>query len=427
MNLQKIAKNVFLLFFVGSVFLVFFEYYYNPKHAPANFKENHTNATHTEITGFVKSGESLFSIFKKYNLPMKDLLKLREASADVYRLRKLSQGQPYEITFDGNKRIKSFEYWINDDYILTIRHNDTGFYAEKQPIAYERKIQNIGGTIKDNLISSVGEGTENLLLALQLSDIFAWDIDFTSDLRNSDTFKIVVEGLYLNGEFKKYGDILSTEFTNNGETYRAYRFADNGKCNYYDAEGKSLKRAFLKAPLNFRRVSSTFSNRRLHPILKIYRPHHGLDYAASVGTPVSAVGDGTIAFSGYKGGYGKLVIIRHHNGWKTYYGHLSKIEKNIRKGRNIEQDQVIGYVGATGLAKGPHLHYEIRINNKPVNPLALKLPRGKSIPNILMAAFNQFKNEMDTRLASIAPTVLAFAAKSSKVYSGKTEEKDWEK
>ncbi|MEW6676269.1 MAG: M23 family metallopeptidase, partial [Nitrospirota bacterium] len=183
---------------------------------------------------------------------------------------------------------------------------------------------------------------------------------------------------------------------------RAYRFEYNGTADYYDAEGKSLRRVFLKAPLSFRRLSSQFSRSRLHPILKIYRPHHGLDYSAPTGTPVSAVGDGTVTFSGYKRQYGKLVIIRHPNGYKTYYGHLSKIRKGIKRGIKVKQGQVIGYVGATGLATGPHLHYEIRINNKPVNPLVLKLPQGKKIPEKIMAEFRNLKSQIDTQLASIS-------------------------
>jgi murein DD-endopeptidase MepM/ murein hydrolase activator NlpD len=251
------------------------------------------------------------------------------------------------------------------------------------------------------------------MLALQLSDIFAWDIDFSTDLRNGDTFKIVVEGFYLDGEFKKYGDILSAEFFNNGEVYRAYRFEYNGGADYYDADGKSLRRSFLKAPLNFRRISSGFSKRRLHPILKIFRPHLGVDYAAPTGTPVSTVGDGTVIFAGYKGQNGKIVAIKHVNGYRTYYGHLSKIQRGIRRGTKVKQGQVIGYVGATGLATGPHLDYRIKVNNRFVNPLMLKLPRGRSVPRKLMAKFKNFKNEMDTQLASITPPTSFFAGKDN--------------
>src|SRR3972149_5374979 len=360
-----------------------------------------------EISDTIKKGQTLFDIFKRYHLDIGELLELRKASADVYRLRNLYPGQSYKILVDDNDRVNSFSYWIDDNSILNITRSDSGFYAEKVPIAYEKRILYMDRTIEDNLISSAGEGKEGLMLALNISDIFAWDIDFTSDLRNEDTFKVIVEGLYLDGEFKKYGDILCVEFMNNGKTYQAYRFEYEGKTEYYDSEGKTLRRAYLKAPLSFRRISSPFSNGRIHPILKRYRPHHGLDYAAPTGTPVSAIGSGTVTFSGIKGQYGNLVIIKHPNGYKTYYGHLSKIEKHIKKGAKVEQGQIIGLVGATGLATGPHLHYELRIKNKAVNPLTVSLPRGKSIPAKRMAEFRQLKNEMEDSLASINPLEMA--------------------
>ncbi|MEW6109495.1 MAG: peptidoglycan DD-metalloendopeptidase family protein [Nitrospirota bacterium] len=363
-----------------------------------------------EIKGNIEKGETLFDIFKKYGIQATELFRLREASADVHRLRELYPGRQYKIILDTNQQVNSFEYWINDDTILNITRTESGFSAEKISIQYEKRTEHIGGIIRDNLISSIGDGRENLLLALQLSDIFAWDIDFTADLRNNDEYKIIVEGLYLDGEFKKYGDIISAEFVNNNETYYAYRFEHNGKKDYYDGEGKSLRKAFLKAPLSFRRISSGFSRGRFHPILKIYRPHHGLDYAAPAGTPVSAAGDGTVVFAGRKGQYGKLIILRHRNGYRTYYGHLSGIAKSIRSGKKVDQGQVVGYVGATGLATGPHLHYEMRINNKPVNPLKLKIPRGDSIPKKSMAEFRTFKNMMDTELASITPRNFIAAA-----------------
>lgn len=364
-----------------------------------------------EISGTIKKGETLFDIFKKYNLNLSELFKIKEASANIHRLKEVYPGQLYKIIVDDNNQISSFIYWIDDDSILNITRNESGFCAEKKAVEYEKRTIHLGGLIKDSLISSMGNGRENMMLAMQLSDIFAWDIDFTTDIRNGDTFKLIVEGLYLNGEFKKYGDILAAEFSNNGETYRAYRFELNGKTDYYDAEGKSLRRAFLKAPLSFRRVSSGFSINRFHPVLKIYRPHHGIDYAAPVGTPVSAIGDGTVIFAGSKGQYGNLVIIKHLKGYKTYYGHLSKIKRGIKKGTKVSQGQIIGYVGSTGLATGPHLHYEMRINNKPVNPFTVKPRPGMYIPKGFMAEFRNFRNQMDTRLASISLPVFSLARK----------------
>ncbi len=354
-----------------------------------------------EIRDVVKAGETLFDIFKKYDLEIGELFELREASANVYPLRNVHPDRPYRIRLDEQDQIRSFDYWFSDDDFLSITRTDTGFHAEKVAVPYEKRVLHLGGVVENNLIASMGEGRENLLLAFQVSDIFAWDIDFSSDLRRGDQYKVVVEGLYLDGEFRKYGDVLSAEFTNQEESYRGYRFEDGGSAGYFDEKGRSLKKAFLKAPLSFRRISSGFSKNRYHPVLKIYRPHHGLDYAAPRGTPVSAVGDGTVLFTGTKGGYGKVVILKHSGGYKTTYGHLSRMASGIRKGKKVDQGEVIAYVGSTGIATGPHLHYEIRIHDRPVNPLTFKIPRKQSIPESRMAEFQRIKSRMDTFLASI--------------------------
>ena len=406
-----IIKKIFLAAFVVLAFLISSNVVVNEKISTASIEPKEYKG-YKEIAGNIKKGETLFDIFKKYELNIDELIQIKEAAADIHRLRELHPDQPYKIIIDDKKQINSFTYWINSDSYLNITRNESGYCAEKKTVEYEKRILNVGGQIKNTLISSIGDGRENLLLAFELSDIFAWDIDFTTDLRSGDIFKIVVEGLYLKGEFKKYGNILVAEFINKGETFHAYRFEVNNKAEYYDDNGKSLRRSFLKAPLNFRRISSGFSRRRFHPILKIYRPHLGVDYAASEGTPVSAVGDGKVIFSGYKGQFGNTVIIRHFNGYKTYYGHLSKIAKSIKQGSRVNQSQVIGYVGATGLATGPHLDYRLSINNRFVNPVALKLPRVQSIPNNFMVDFRNSKNEMDIQIASIIPPFFAFVEKN---------------
>jgi murein DD-endopeptidase MepM/ murein hydrolase activator NlpD len=354
-----------------------------------------------EIAGKIKRGETLFDIFKRYGINFTELFNLKEASADVHELKKLYPGRPYKILLDYNDRVNLFEYRINDDTVLSVSRTESGFYAKKVLINYDRKLIYRMGVIEDSVIESIGGGKDNLLLALSLSDVFAWDIDFTTDLRKGDKYKIIVEGLYLDGQFKKYGNILSALFINNGKIYRAYRYEYDGEADYFDPEGKSLRKAFLKAPLNFRRISSFYSKRRFHPILKKYRPHRGIDYTAPSGTPVSAVGDGTVIYSGYKGEFGKLVKIRHPNGYKTYYGHLSKIRKNARKGMKVKQGDIIGYVGTTGLTTGPHLHYEMRVGNRPVNPRKVKVPRGKPVPSELKVQFIVIRDKMDDRLASI--------------------------
>lgn len=371
--------------------------------------DDESRVRYKEVSDTIKKGETLFDIFKKYNLDASELFKIKEASAHIHKLRKVHPGRQYKIVFDESYQIDSFVYWIDDDNLLNIKRDENGFRSEKVEVIYERRLEQTGGMIKDNLIASIGEGRENLMLGLQLSDIFSWDIDFTSDIRNGDVFKIIAEGLYLDGEFRKYGDILSAEFQNNGKTYDAYRFEFDGKADYYDADGRSLKKTFLKAPLSFRRISSGYSKGRFHPVLKIYRPHHGLDYAAPAGAAVSAIGDGTVVFAGKKGQYGNLVIVKHPNGYKTYYGHLSKIGRGVKNGTKVEQGETIGNVGSTGLATGPHLHYEVRINNKPVNPLTIKIPKGAPVPVKLMADFTKMKSEMNSRIALIAPDMFASA------------------
>ena len=397
--MKKVPLKAALLITAFFAFMSNFSFITKMEEAPPVQKQEFR-----EITGKIKKGETLFDIFKKHKLDISELYKIREASANIHRLRELYPGRPYKIVLDNNEQINSFIYGIDDHCFLNINRTDTGYCAEKVPINYEKRILHIGGTIKDNLIASMGEGNENLLLALQLSDIFAWDIDFTADLRNDDSFKMVVEGLYLDGKFKKYGDILFSEFSNNNDVYRAYAFEQNGKIDYYDEMGKSLRKAFLKAPLSFRRISSVFSRGRYHPILKIYRPHQGLDYAAATGTPVSAAGDGTVLYAGRRGQYGNLIIIKHRNGYKTYYGHLSKIDKGVKNGVQVDQGRIIGYVGATGLATGSHLHYEMRINDRPVNPMSTKIPRGAAISETMMATFRQFKDRMNSELATVKPS-----------------------
>jgi murein DD-endopeptidase MepM/ murein hydrolase activator NlpD len=370
-----------------------------------------TPAVYREISGSIRKGETLYDIFKKYHLDFGTLFKLREASADVHELRRLRPDQPYRIALDSQDRICSFVYWIDDDTMLTIRETPEGYCASKEPVPYEKRTIHLAGTIRDNLVSSVEAAEGDLPVALKISDIFAWDIDFNTDLRSGDRYKIVVEGMFLDGTFKKYGEVLSAEFSNDGHTYRAYRFVHDGRAEYFDEDGRSMRKAFLKAPLSFRRISSYFAGRRLHPILKIARPHHGIDYAAPYGTPVSAAGDGTVIFAGRRGGYGKLVGVRHPNGYATYYGHLSRIAKSISAGRKIAQGDVVGYVGATGLATGPHLHYEMRVHGRPVNPLTAPLPKGDPVPASLKGDFLAFRRTMDSQLASISPQTFAASEK----------------
>jgi murein DD-endopeptidase MepM/ murein hydrolase activator NlpD len=355
------------------------------------------------ISGIVEKGQTLYEIFKRHGLDPGELFRVKEALAGVHSIREIRPGQPYEIQIDPEKRLSTFVYWVNEDSLVRVTRAEAGYQAEKLNLEYDRRLLCLEGAIEDNLIASMGGGQQNLLLALNLSDVFAWDIDFATALRKGDTFRMLVEGLYRDGEFKKYGNILAAEFVNDGVPFRAYRFEIDGRADYYDAEGRSLRKAFLKAPLSFRRISSGFSKSRLHPVLNIRRAHNGTDYVAPKGTPVSAMASGQVLAAGHQGGYGNLVVIRHPNGYKTFYGHLSGFAKGVRKGASVAQGQLVGYVGATGLATGPHLHFEMRVNDRAVNPRKVVIPPGQPVPEPLIASFKAARDGLAGQLASAPP------------------------
>jgi len=390
----KRNKLIFLTFFVCFIF--FFSLYQPLLNVFIDRSDPAPEvAPLKSIQSTIENGETLSSIFLKYGLRTEQLLEIKNAAANIHPLRIIRPGNSYTFILDEQNHINYFAYGIDDDTQLIIEWVDGGFKASKYNIPYQSRILTIGGSVQDNLISAFGTDKEDYLLALQAADILAWDIDFNTDLRKDDQFKIIVEGLYWNGEFRKYGRILSMEFVNNNQTHNAYLFEYDGRRDYYNAQGLSLRKAFLKAPLSFRRISSQFSRSRLHPILKVRRPHHGIDYVAASGTPVSTVADGIVTFAGYRGGYGKLIMISHRNGYKTYYGHLSRLGSGIRKGKKVQQGDLVGYVGATGLATGPHLHYEMRRGGAPVNPLRVKNVAGQPVPAGQMTEFKQLARAMN--------------------------------
>ncbi len=366
-----------------------------------------------EISGTVQPRETMSHIFRKYGIEIGQLFRIREAAAGVHRLRDIDRGRPYAITLDSDNNVLSLRYHIDEDRFLSVTRAEEGFRAGVFPIEYEKRTRGIEGAITTNLIASFPPDGDSVALALQLSDIFAWDIDFTTDLRKEDSYRVAVEEMWLDGKFRRYGEVVAAEFTNKGETFRAYRFEVGGKADYFDDEGMSVRRAFLKAPLSYRRISSGFTRSRRHPILKIARPHLGGDDAAPRGTPVSALGDGTVHYAGFKGSNGKLIILRHPNGYTTYYGHLSRIAPGIRRGASVRQGDVIGRVGATGMSTGPHLDFRIRRDGKFVNPLTVNLPRGGSVPPDRMADFRGRRDELRQMLASISPARYADAEPGS--------------
>jgi murein DD-endopeptidase MepM/ murein hydrolase activator NlpD len=400
---REMKKRLVILTSLAAVLLIgSFTISHRPQGMAESSSPEHSKESPQEIKDVVKPGETMSGIFHRHGLSDKELFPIRKASAGIHRLRKIVAGQPYEIRLDNDNNVLSFTYQIDEEALLHITRDDPGFRAEKIDIPYEKKIGKFGGVIDSNLYDSLGNGEHPPQLAYLLSDIFSWDFDFTTDLRKGDTFKVIVEELWLDGRFKRLGPILAAEFVNDGKTYRAFRYeGPDGRAGYYDEEGKSLQRSFLKAPLSYRRISSTFSYSRRHPILKIRRPHLGVDYVAPRGTPVSALGDGTVKFARYKGANGNLVILRHPKGFTTYYGHLHKIRKGIRRGVRVSQGDVIGYVGSTGRASGPHLHFQMKKGSRIINPLRVNVPRRGGIPKQALADFHESRYALGLQLGSI--------------------------
>lgn len=327
----------------------------------------------TVIADTIAPGETLTSLLGDYLSP-REILQLSKKSEKVFPLSRICAGQPYRICLaDG--RLERFEYDIDRDEELIIVPRQDDFLVERKPIPYDVRVDHVQGTIRSSLFEAVSDIGEQPELALALADIFAWDIDFILDIRAGDSFQALVEKRFRDGKPAGYGRILAAEFTNRGRIYRAFLFQDGDKPpSYYDEQGHSVRKAFLKAPLKFSRISSGFTMRRFHPIRKTWRAHPAIDYAAPTGTPIKAVGDGVISRKGYTKGNGNFIEIRHNSSYKTLYLHMSRFARGIRKGRRVRQGQVIGYVGATGLATGPHLCFRMYRNGKPVNPTRIKSP-----------------------------------------------------
>jgi murein DD-endopeptidase MepM/ murein hydrolase activator NlpD len=310
------------------------------------------------------------------------ILELIEASKDAYNLRKVKSGHVLTVFMDGNSPfIKRLEYPINEREILVASHSGDSFWVAREELAFDRKPHVVSGAIRNSLYEDALAAGLTPDLTLKFADIFAWDVDFFVDVREGDTFRVLFEALYHDGEWVANGDILAAEFrSQQKKVLKAFRFdAREGRPGYYNENGRSLRRQFLRSPLRYSRISSGFSYRRFHPILRVYRPHEGIDYAAPAGTPVEAVGDGRVVFAGWKNGYGRTVRVRHTHVYSTQYAHLSRFAKGVRNNARVKQGQVIGYVGATGLATGPHLDFRLIKNGKFINPLKFSSPRSASV------------------------------------------------
>jgi murein DD-endopeptidase MepM/ murein hydrolase activator NlpD len=350
-----------------------------------------------EIVGTFSARQTVADVLTRHGVPKEEVHRLVECASSVYNLAKVVASRPYWLHFTADGRFHEFRYPVDDERYLTVYREGGGFVPVMKPFPYKTVVEPVSGSIEESLITAVTEGGEQEQLALELASIFMWDIDFYTDIQPGDSFRILVEKKYLDGKFIKYGAIKAASITNQNKTFSGFLYEDgSGKAGYYDHEGKSLRKSFLKSPLKFARISSRFSRARRHPILKIVRPHLGVDYAAPTGTPVVAVGAGTVELAGRNGAGGNTVQLRHAGNYQTMYLHLSRIA--VKRGARVDQGQVIGYVGATGLATGPHLDFRVRLRGRFVNPARVVFPPQPPVPRKELASFERVRDEFQSRL-----------------------------
>ena len=334
----------------------------------------------------VKAGQSLSVIFEALGLAPDEVNNVLALGGDVQRLKKIKAGEELHVRVEDDA-LQGLNYALDERRTLEVRRGDKGLEALLLTAEIEHRQTTASGKITDSLFVDGRRAQLSGRLIMEFADIFGYDIDFAQDLHAGDTFSVVYEQLYKDGKKFRDGDILAAEFVSQGQRYRAVRFtAPDGNTAYYTPNGQSLRKAFIRTPVDFARISSPFNLRRLHPILHTIRAHKGVDYAAGTGTPIKATGDGKISFKGVKRGYGNVVTISHGGGVETLYAHLSRFRAGLGQGSKVRQGQVVGYVGKSGLATAPHLHYEFRINGLHKNPVTVPLPRANPVAPRYMAA-----------------------------------------
>ncbi|MES9971762.1 MAG: peptidoglycan DD-metalloendopeptidase family protein [Candidatus Thiodiazotropha sp.] len=378
--------------------------------APAVAETEEKSPEFHTLTYKIKNGDSLASIFKKHDLSANLLHRIVHSSDTAKKLTDIRPGEVLYVDLDHEQNFLGLRLEQSKIKSLKISAVEDGFEAVELSREVEVRTNHISGIIENSFYGAAKEAGLSEKLIMQMAGIFGWDIDFALEIRSGDQFTVIFEEDYLDGEKLRDGPILAAEFVNRGRSYRALQYTDDGgRSDYYSPDGRSMRKAFLRAPVDFRRISSRFSRERYHPVLGKKRPHRGVDYAAKTGTPIKAAGDGKIIHRGKKGGYGRTVIIKHGQTYTTLYGHLSRYNKKAKRGNKVKQGQTIGYVGSSGLATGPHLHYEFRVNGVHRNPLTVKLPAAKPIAKKYREDFQLKIQPLLSKLELINRTLVANA------------------
>ncbi|HET7275163.1 MAG TPA: peptidoglycan DD-metalloendopeptidase family protein [Longimicrobiaceae bacterium] len=392
--------------------------------APALLPAAYANPAEVSVQDTLHAGETLSELLERSRLAEADARALLAELQEHQDPRRLHPGAviSYRRSFvDG--AVRGLDLSLDADRTLSIHREGSAWDGSVERVPVQADTAVLTGSVQSSLYaallasdaSGVPAAERERIADLLADKVFAWQIDFSRDLRKGDRFRILYERMVRPDGTARMGRVVAVQFSVNDRNYEAYSFtAPDGSQDYYDQNGESLRRAFLRAPLEFRRISSSFSTGRFHPILKKTRAHHGIDYAANMGTPIRAVGDGTVVRAGRAGGYGNLIEIRHIRGYSTRYAHMRGFAKGIRAGTRVKQGEIIGYVGSTGLSTGPHLHYEFRSRGTPINPNSIRDISGDPVPEKYRTAFRAARAEQVAALnGASGPVLLAAASDAS--------------
>lgn len=361
----------------------------------------------------VAKRETMVEILENAGVSREEAIEAIKTAKSSYNLAKLKVGKPYRIEASQSGSLQKLQYEIDDARTLLLEKSGDGFKATIKKELFDTSFETVSGSINSSLFNAIVDAGEEPNLALELAKIFAWDIDFSTDLQPGDSFRFVVEKSYKKGRFVKYGTITIAELKNSGQLHRAVLFDDGkGRAGYYKPDGMAMKKQFLKSPIKYSRISSGYTSKRFHPILRKFMPHFGIDYAAPKGTPVVAVADGEISWAGRKGWNGNFVQIKHSGGYSSSYGHLSGYAASSKSKARIKQGQVVGYVGSTGLATGPHLDFRMTKNGKYLNPLGLKSIQADPLTPGQLALFKKVLKE---RMAMLEGTKMKVASRVEQI------------
>ena len=351
----------------------------------------------------IRRGQTLGGLLREFGLEAAEAHEAVVALEEHIEVRRLRAGEQGEVYFDPQGRMTSLALHLAGKGKVALARDGDRWRSSWQEFVRTEQLERVAGELESSLILAVEEGGGPVQLAYAMSRVLQWDLDFNRDLRVGDHFQALFTEVYLEGDLEGVGDVLALIYENRGRRLEAYRYRDG----YYDAEGRPLQKMFLRSPLPFTRVTSRFSRSRFHPVLKTYRPHYGVDYGAPTGTPVRATANGVVDFVGRNGGAGKMVRLRHGNGYQTNYLHLSRYAKGLRRGQRVSQGDLVGYVGSTGLSTGPHLDYRVKKNGRWINPLSLQNTPSRPVPASELPAFQERRDALRAALegASLPPEV----------------------